>query len=202
MARSIPLAVATMLAIQIAAAPGDASWRWASFDGAARSQILKDLRNNPGKHLVLARYNLAHDPGNEWVYNDADIDASPVVWARELDPASNEKLMRYFDSRQVWLVEPDLPVPHIRPYREAPSRPMPFVALGAPRIEVLRSPDQLRKIVRSEASGLHTCDEWNYYFTKATGITGPDVRRGCYVGDRRSELVSLDDWFAWLLRQR
>ena len=202
--RCLPAAVAAMLAIQIAAGQGEGSRRWAPYDGAARARILKGLQDSPGKHLVLVRYDLAHDPGNEWVYNDAEIDASPVVWARELDRASNEKLMRYFEGRQVWLAEPDLTVPRIRLYREAPSRPMPFVALGAPGIAVLRSPQQVRELVRGkgpDTNSPHSCDQWNFYFTEATGVAGPDVSRGCYLGGSRSAPVSFEDWFAWLIRQ-
>src|SRR2546421_3473060 len=121
-----------MLMIHTAACTGEASWRWAGSNVFARAQVLRDLENHPGAHLVLARYERAHDPGYEWVYNDADIDGSKVVWARELDPRSNENLMHYFDNRRVWLVEPDAPVPAAVPYRNAPFRPMHFVALGAP----------------------------------------------------------------------
>ena len=78
---------------------------------------------------------------------------------------------------------------------------MPFVALGAPGIEVLRSPGQVREKVRSLADGLQSCEQWNYFFTEATGVEGPEVSQGCYVGHSRSEAVSLDDWFAWLEHQ-
>ena len=62
------------------------------------------------------RYSDQHDPGKEWVYNSADIDHAKVIFARELDPASNEALARYFAARRIWLVEPDQPSPVLRPY--------------------------------------------------------------------------------------
>ncbi len=61
-----------------------------------------------GKQLMIVRYSPTHDPGDEWVYNGADLDGSRVLWARELDPASNAKLLDYYRDRQIWLVEPDV----------------------------------------------------------------------------------------------
>ena len=201
-ARLIPAAIVTMLLIQIAALPGDESWRWASSNGTFRAQILQRLQATPGMHLVFVRYDRAHDSGNEWVYNDAEIDASKVVWARELDRASNAKLQRYFPARNVWLAEPDLPLPAIRPFHQAPPRPMPFVAIGAPGIDVLRSPQQLRQQLSPHATGNYNCDQWNYIFAELTGVAGPDANRGCYSSGHRGDPVSFDHWFAWLLIQR
>ncbi|MDQ6706992.1 MAG: hypothetical protein M3Z85_13580, partial [Acidobacteriota bacterium] len=53
------------------------------------------------------------------VHNDADIDKSDVVWARELDSASNEKLLRYYAGRKVWLFEPDEDLPRFVPVDRA-----------------------------------------------------------------------------------
>ncbi|MDQ6705908.1 MAG: hypothetical protein M3Z85_08075, partial [Acidobacteriota bacterium] len=64
-----------------------------------RSEILDRLRAQGGKHLVLVRYNSKHSFHSGDVHNDADIDKSDVVWARELDSASNEKLLRYYAGR-------------------------------------------------------------------------------------------------------
>jgi hypothetical protein len=73
----------------------------------ARATIAQQLRDLPGNDLVLVRYSPQHSTLQEWVYNDADIDAAPVVWARAMDPASDAELLRYFNNRHVWLLEPD-----------------------------------------------------------------------------------------------
>jgi hypothetical protein len=65
------------------------------------------LEQLPGKQLAIVRYSADHNPLDEWVYNDPDIDSSKVVWAREMDAADNLELMRYYRDRKVWLVEPD-----------------------------------------------------------------------------------------------
>jgi len=210
--RCLVLACAAMLLIQIVAGressgrivPG--GWRWPLDDGVKRARLLAELERSHEKHLVFVRYGAMHDTGDEWVYNDADIDAAQVVWARELDRASNEKLMRYFSDRRVWLVEPDLSPPRLLAYRDAPPRLMQFVQIGAPGIEVLRSADELkRKLVgRSEVRTSLTmrCDGWNYYFTDETGVEGPPVTNGCYSGTDRTQPVSFEQWFGWLLHQR
>jgi hypothetical protein len=65
---------------------------------------LKKLQAEPGKHLVMVRYNeddlSVHD---EWVFNEADIDGSKIVWARELDKTQNQRLFDYFKDRKIWL---------------------------------------------------------------------------------------------------
>jgi hypothetical protein len=72
-----------------------------------RAEIVMNLRAIPGEHLVLVRYGANHNPHQEWVYNDADIDASRIVWARAMDAESDNGLIRYFADRQVWLLEPE-----------------------------------------------------------------------------------------------
>jgi hypothetical protein len=65
----------------------------------------------PGNHLVFVRaktdeYNLF-----QWIYNDADIDASRIVWARDLGPERNAELARYYPGRQAWMVDPNVDPP-------------------------------------------------------------------------------------------
>jgi hypothetical protein len=72
-----------------------------------RAQIATKLQQMPGLHLVVVRYSPSHVVDQEWVYNDADIDASKVVWARELDEEHNQRLMDYFAGRNLWLLQAD-----------------------------------------------------------------------------------------------
>ncbi len=209
--RCLPLACAVMLVVQIAAGPApvketpQAGWRWPALDGLRRARILHQLERSGGKHLIIVRYNPWHNVGDEWVYNGANIDGSPVVWARELDRASNQKLIQYFNDRQVWLVEPDLASPVLTPYQDDGLHPMRFVPLGAPGIEAVRSVDEVRRKVLekvgADAGRRFSCDVWNYYFTAVTGVLGANVENGCYHGDR-GEAVSFEQWFTWLQGQR
>jgi hypothetical protein len=81
-----------------------------------RARILHQLQQIPGPQLVIVRYDADHDLHSEWVYNDADIDRSKVVWARDMGTGGNRELLQYFSNRQTWLVEPDVPAPHPVPY--------------------------------------------------------------------------------------
>ncbi len=83
----------------------------------ARAALEDWLMARPRKQLVIVRYGPSHTPNQEWVYNDADIDGSKVVWAREMDPASNKKLIEYFHDRDAWLLEADVWPTRVVPYR-------------------------------------------------------------------------------------
>jgi hypothetical protein len=88
-----------------------------------RHSVIQALQKQPGQHLVLLRYAPDHDLNLEWVYNRADIDASPIVWAREMSPEQDRPFLEYFRNRKVWLLEPDQTPPKLRPYpREVPSQ--------------------------------------------------------------------------------
>jgi hypothetical protein len=88
--------------------------------GTKRARIEGGLEQLPGKQLVMVRYSPEHYPLDEWVYNAPDIDSSKVIWAREMDAADNLELIRYYQDRHVWLVQPDAQ-PQVSPY------PMPEV---------------------------------------------------------------------------
>jgi hypothetical protein len=84
-------------------------------DPEGRIAIHSQLAQAAGKQLVFVRYWPKH-LFQEWVHNDADIDASPVVWARDLGAAEDEKLRRYYPDRNAWLLEPDARPPRLTPY--------------------------------------------------------------------------------------
>jgi len=89
--------------------------RDASF-GSARHSVMRTLEQQPGRQLVMVRYAPGHDPQDEWVYNRADIDASKVVWAREMSSEQDRPFLEYFRNRKVWLLEPDRSPPKLNPY--------------------------------------------------------------------------------------
>lgn len=95
----VPLQVRTLMA-----PPKPGSW---AEMGRKRAALLSQLQSTPGRHLVLVRYEPNHDPAMEWVYNQADIDASKVVWARDMGPVQNQELIRYFRDCHIWLLEAD-----------------------------------------------------------------------------------------------
>jgi uncharacterized protein (TIGR03437 family) len=96
-----------------------------------RGEVLKQLKARGGKHLVLVKYSPQHEFHYGVVFNDADIDASQVVWAHQLDPASDRELVNYYHDREVWLFNPDETPVSLVPFTDKPF--LSAVAAGAGR---------------------------------------------------------------------
>ena len=97
------------------------TWLGPGHFGAQRAAIVNKLDRIPGNHLVLVRYESSHDPMDEWVYNDANIDGSRIIWARDMDAVSNQELIRFYGDRDVWLVQPDAARGRLSPYPNSPA---------------------------------------------------------------------------------
>jgi len=129
--RSVPIVCLLMLAVRIGAKPlglpeprrwlggGSPFATWCSLSPAnlERATVLAQLERMPGSHLALVRYGPHHPIDmHEWVYNEADINAAKVIWARDMGPAENQELIDYFPNRHVWLVEADETPPKVLAY--------------------------------------------------------------------------------------
>jgi hypothetical protein len=84
-------------------------------DPQGRMAIDHALAASPGEQLVFVRYWPQHQ-FQEWVHNAADIDHARIVWARDLGPEENQKLLRYYPRRTAWLLEPDAHPPRLSHY--------------------------------------------------------------------------------------
>jgi hypothetical protein len=87
-----------------------------------RARFAAELNQAPGEQLVIVRYSSDHDPGEEWVYNRADIDYAKIVWAREIRDEDIRPLLDYFRNRTVWLAEPDADPPRLSAYSAPAGR--------------------------------------------------------------------------------
>jgi len=94
------------------------TWYSTDFHNLDRARVLAQLRAESGRHLAIVRYRPDHEILEEWVYNEADIDGSKVVWARDMGAAKNQELLDYYKDRRVWLIEPDE-----KPVRVTPLAP-------------------------------------------------------------------------------
>ncbi len=81
-----------------------------------RKPVEQKLDALPVEHLVLVRYSKDHNSGEEYVYNDADIDHAKIVWAREIPGMDLDPLLNYFRNRDVWVYEPDEDNESVTPY--------------------------------------------------------------------------------------
>lgn len=106
--RSVPLVLAAFVVVGITTLErGSKSWLGgARRGGHVRSLILERMANAPGRDLILVKMTSIDSIHQEFVFNAADIDAAPVVWARDLatesSPGANEELLRYYEDRHVW----------------------------------------------------------------------------------------------------
>jgi hypothetical protein len=73
-----------------------------SFGLRRRAEVVNKLSHMPGKQLIIVHYGPDHDINYEWVFNDAEIDGSKVIWARDMGSEQNAKLLAYYRDRQVW----------------------------------------------------------------------------------------------------
>ena len=89
-----------------------------------RVKLVERLTQSGGRHLVLVHYGAQHPFSEEWVYNRADIDRSDIVWARDMGPAANAELLRYYSNRTHWLVFPD----------SRPVQPILYAEIGPQRL--------------------------------------------------------------------
>ena len=91
-----------------------------------RVLVNRTLEKTRGQLLVFVRYSPNHIFQDEWVYNEADIDASRIVWARDRGSIDNEELRRYYPKRAAWLLDPDVQPPKLIPYEPEPvPEPVP-----------------------------------------------------------------------------
>jgi hypothetical protein len=116
-ARFLPITMALVLTLRIGAqslglpytqALNFQSWCCRVEGNHNKARIAAVLDLVPGDHLVFVRaktdeYNLL-----QWIYNDADIDGSRIVWARDLGAERDAELVRYYKGRDVWMVDPNV----------------------------------------------------------------------------------------------
>jgi hypothetical protein len=84
-----------------------------------RAALKRWLEGQSGPQLVFVRYAPAHNTLMEWVYNDADLPHSKVVWARDLGAEHNRLLLQQMPGRTVWSLETDRRDPQLVPYPES-----------------------------------------------------------------------------------
>ena len=73
-----------------------------------RQLIQTFLESQPENHLVLIRRHQPYILNDEWVYDDANIEQSRILWVRDLDEKSNQALFRNYPGRRIWLCEPEI----------------------------------------------------------------------------------------------
>jgi hypothetical protein len=78
------------------------------FGFASRDVTAAKVLRQGRRHLILVRYTPEHDTYIDYVFNAADIDASPIIWARDMGSVANRELIDHYPDRKVWLWQPDI----------------------------------------------------------------------------------------------
>jgi hypothetical protein len=122
LARTVPMVCLAMVVLRVSAVAAGAQIEPGREGNLHRNAVVRELQNMPGKQLVLVHYGPGHIPHAEWVYNRADIDASKIVWARDMGNAQNQELLQYFQDRSTWRIDADDPTATLEAYG-TPSKP-------------------------------------------------------------------------------
>ena len=93
------------------------------YPNTKKDRLENTLAERPGGHVIFVRYTKYRFPQEEWIYNRADIDNAPVVWAQDMGPLENRRLMDYFKGRTFWLLKPDENPSQTEPYSASDSQP-------------------------------------------------------------------------------
>ncbi|HUB78281.1 MAG TPA: hypothetical protein VMB03_05765 [Bryobacteraceae bacterium] len=114
--RAIPLVCIAMIGVRVGLTasmlPDDVAsptktWAGTSHAFRGRVDIIHRLLAEGGKHLIVVHYGPRHVLGEDWVHNAADMDAAPILWARDMGPEKNAELIRSVPARKAWWLEVD-----------------------------------------------------------------------------------------------
>ncbi len=72
-----------------------------------RQVVAHQLKEKPGKHMVVVRYLDRHDPQNELAENLADFSTPEILWARSKGDGNDLDLCRAYPDRDFWLLTTD-----------------------------------------------------------------------------------------------
>lgn len=130
LARTVPLVCLISVGMRAAAKPLHIelasfymfSWNQEPVPAFGRGAIERELGQIPGKHIVIVRYKPDHAPFAEWVYNQADISDSRIIWARDTTPASDQELINDFPGRYVWILDADAKPPALHKFEASAVR--------------------------------------------------------------------------------
>jgi len=81
-----------------------------------KARILAMLEKAGGRHLVIVKPKDNKDDFFQWIYNGADIDQAPVVWARDIGLTQDRALLEHFRDRKVWQLDPNAQPPRLTPF--------------------------------------------------------------------------------------
>lgn len=87
------------------------------FQNDPRAEVERQLHPAGGRHIILVRTSRGRHAPGAWFYNGPDLERSRVIWAQEIDPATDRQFLESYRDRQVWMLDGDAPSPRPEPFR-------------------------------------------------------------------------------------
>ena len=81
-----------------------------------RARIQNQLEGTPGKHIVFVRFHRGDFAGIFWIFNDADVANSKVIWAYDMGDEQNEEFTKMYPGRKSWLIDKNDTIMPLIPY--------------------------------------------------------------------------------------
>jgi hypothetical protein len=91
--------------LSIAYARSSRSEGWEVSWAEKRVEIIRQLESQPQQDIVFVRYPPNFNVHSEWVFNDADIQNTPVLWVRWGTTELNQRVTTAYPNRKVWLLQ-------------------------------------------------------------------------------------------------
>lgn len=89
--------------------------RFSTYRELLRKELTYADEEAETKDLVFIEYGDAHNPGLEWVYNEANLQEAHILWVHAGDRARDRRVAEAFPDRKIWRVKIDddrfMPVP-------------------------------------------------------------------------------------------
>jgi hypothetical protein len=104
-ALAIAAVVGGLLDPVIQIVPVQAITRGVNYGATIRGELERRILTLEGKHVVVVQHTADHNFHEVWVFNRAEIDASPIIWARYIDQEAIGELTGYYRGRCFWLAE-------------------------------------------------------------------------------------------------
>jgi hypothetical protein len=99
----------------------------ARFRPDIRSDIERRLQALGGRHLVFVRTRHPLEAEDAWYGNGPDLEASPILWAQEIDAKSDRQMLEHYRGRRVWTVQTETGA--LEPYGgPLPPEQMPWLS--------------------------------------------------------------------------
>jgi uncharacterized SAM-binding protein YcdF (DUF218 family) len=84
-----------------------------------RARLTSELERIPGNHLIFLRFQYKERGGIFWLFNDPDLNNSRIIWAHDMGIEENQRLMKLYPNRHVWLVYKDDSMNRLTPYPDS-----------------------------------------------------------------------------------